>query len=250
MGSPVHSDFIRADTSKIEPSITHTVSNGAVSMSPELFEKLYLTPKVHRAGGNIKRFANPTPLGFIGQVSATPPWWLPAEIFFFVGPVLLILTCIFEWVMGNLFPMMVCGVLAVFWLSFGMLKLPTLNLEAPYTSADSGPAGALSTGFNAVIALYLIVWGFTIFTFLILSIRTNVVFVMIFVSVTVGVFVLSGAYWKAGGAIIFVAGALARYMVIVMMAVEMQYPVFLPVGDLSHCWEKPAGRGFTTDDEV
>src|ERR1700755_2477422 len=43
-------------------------------------------------------------------------------IFFFTGPVLLILTAIFEWIMGNFFPMMVCGLFAVFWLSFGVLQ--------------------------------------------------------------------------------------------------------------------------------
>ncbi len=40
----------------------------AVTMSPELFEKLYLTPKVPVAGDYNKRFANPTALGFVGCV--------------------------------------------------------------------------------------------------------------------------------------------------------------------------------------
>lgn len=120
--------------------------------------------------------------------------------------------------MGNFFPMMACGVLAVFWLSFGMLQLPTLNLAAPYTSADSSPAGALSTGFNAVIALYLIVWGFAILTFLVLSIRTNLVFVLIFLSVTVGCWVLSGAYWKLSTGDYGMAGQLQK----------VSYPEYLP----------------------
>jgi hypothetical protein len=37
-----------------------------VTMSPELFEKLYLTPKVPRTGDYNRRFANPTALGFVG----------------------------------------------------------------------------------------------------------------------------------------------------------------------------------------
>jgi hypothetical protein len=37
-----------------------------VTMSPELFEKLYLTPKVPHVGDYNKRFANPTALGFVG----------------------------------------------------------------------------------------------------------------------------------------------------------------------------------------
>jgi len=34
-------------------------------------------------------------------------------IFFFVGPVLLIFAMVFEWIMGNFFPMMVMGLFAV-----------------------------------------------------------------------------------------------------------------------------------------
>lgn len=41
-------------------------SQTGVTMSPELFEKLYLTPKAPRAGDYNKRFANPTALGFVG----------------------------------------------------------------------------------------------------------------------------------------------------------------------------------------
>jgi hypothetical protein len=37
-----------------------------VTMSPELFEKLYLTPKVPQVGDYNRRFANPTALGFVG----------------------------------------------------------------------------------------------------------------------------------------------------------------------------------------
>ena len=37
-----------------------------VTMSPELFEKLYLTPKVPHVGDYNKRFANPTALGLVG----------------------------------------------------------------------------------------------------------------------------------------------------------------------------------------
>jgi len=111
--------------------------------------------------------------------------------------VLLILTTIFEWIMGNFFPMMVCGLFAVFWLSFGMLQLPTLGLAAPY-SADGTDAitGGASKEYNAVIALYLLVWGFALFTFWIFTLKTNSVFALIFLFVTLGAWVLSGAYWK------------------------------------------------------
>ena len=110
-------------------------------------------------------------------------------IFFFVGPLLLVLGTIFEWILGNFFSMMVQGLFSVFWLSFGMLQLPTLDLTASYTG------GAASPEYNAGIALYLIVWGFALFTFFFFTLKTNVVFALIFGLVTIASWVLSGAYW-------------------------------------------------------
>jgi uncharacterized protein len=116
-------------------------------------------------------------------------------IFFFVGPVLLVFAMVFEWVMGNFFPMMVMGLFAVFWLSFGVIQLPTLQLGSPYaTTAD--PTGTASPEYAAVIALYLIVWGFALFTFFIFTLKINTVFALIFLLVSVAAWILSGAYWK------------------------------------------------------
>lgn len=97
--------------------------------------------------------------------------------------------------MGNFFPMMVMALFDVFWLSFGVLQLPTLQLGAPYAT-DADPTGTASPQFNAAIALYLIVWGFALLTFFFFTLKINVVFASIFGLVTVAAFVLSGAYWK------------------------------------------------------
>lgn len=86
--------------------------------------------------------------------------------------------------------MMVCGLFCVFWLSFGLLQLPTLGL------ADAYVGGATSKEMNAVIALYLLVWGFALGTFWLFTMRINVVFTGIFGFVTIGAWILSGAYWK------------------------------------------------------
>lgn len=120
-------------------------------------------------------------------------------IFFFVGPVLLLLATVFEWIMGNFFPMMVCGLFAVFWLSFGMLQLPTLQLGAPYATPED-PSGLGSREYNSVVALYLIVWGFALFTFFVFTCKINAVFAAIFLLVSVASWVLSGAYWNVSWA--------------------------------------------------
>lgn len=163
--------------------------------------------------------------------------------------------------------MMVMGLFSVFWLSFGLLQLPSLGLAAAYSPTGNAAEGAASVGYNATVALYLIVWGFALFTFFIFTLKTNVVFAAIFLFVTIAAWVLSGAYWKvasgdyvtaghlqkvskifhtatqadpfkAGGALLFIVGLLGWYMTFVMMAAEMRMAINLPVGDLSQYWPK------------
>lgn len=43
----------------------HRTTTG-VTISPELFEKLYFSPKTPHVGDYNRRFANPTALGFLG----------------------------------------------------------------------------------------------------------------------------------------------------------------------------------------
>ncbi|KKY39806.1 putative plasma membrane ammonium transporter [Diaporthe ampelina] len=219
-----------------------------VTISPELFEKLYLSPMTPHVGDYNRRFANPTALGFVGfGISASTfamvlMGWGGASglspvagIFFFTGPVLLTFAMIFEWVMGNFFPMMVMALFDVFWLSFGVLQLPTLQLGAPYAT-DADPTGTTAPAFNAAIALYLIVWGFALLTFFFFTLRINAVFASIFGLVTAASFVLSAAYWKvsqgefddalklqkAGGALIFVVALLGWYACFNIMSAEIK----------------------------
>jgi uncharacterized protein len=178
--------------------------------------------------------------------STNPP--AVVGIFFFVGPLLLTLAAIFNWILGNFFPMMATSLFAVFWLSFGMLQLPTLGLAAAY--GTNAATGAESAGFNNIIGVYLIVWGFAFMTYLIFSLKTNMVFSGIFLIAAAAVWVLSGAYFKtgagdyvaagqlqkAGGALLFVVAILGWWIVVAMMAAEMQLGINIPVGDLSHYW--------------
>ena len=105
-------DIEAQKSSDLDLSKTQTM----MTISPELFEKLYLTPKVPTEGDFRKRFANPTPLGFVGFVISTFTFAMVimgwgganglsgvAGIFFFVGPVLLFVSMILEWIMGNFF---------------------------------------------------------------------------------------------------------------------------------------------------
>ena len=93
---------------------------------------------------------------------------------------------------------MVQSLFAVFWLSFGLLQLPSLNLAGAYSTTGNAVEGAASKEYNSVIGLYLIVWGFALLTFFIFTLKTNCVFAGIFLFVTLGSWVLAGAYFQVG----------------------------------------------------
>ncbi|OTB18209.1 hypothetical protein K445DRAFT_328009 [Daldinia sp. EC12] len=197
-------------------------SETTVTMPPELFEKLYLTPKVPQVGDYNKRFANPTPLGIVGFVIST----------FTFSMVLM------GWGGAE-------GATPV---------LPTLQLGEPYATTGD-PTGQMSPEYNSVIGIYLVVWGFALFTFFLFTLKVNAVFAVIFACATSAVWVLSSAYFRlaagnyeaaaslqkvrrAGGALLFVVATLGWYMCVVIMAGEMRITVNLPLGDLTRFWPR------------
>jgi uncharacterized protein len=98
--------------------------------------------------------------------------------------------------MGNFFSMIVMGMFAVFWLSFGVLETPSWGIAASYSATGDAAQGAASVGYNAAVALYLLVWGFWLFTTWIFTLKTNTVFALIFFFAFLSSFIFSGAYWK------------------------------------------------------
>jgi len=106
--------------------------------------------------------------------------------------------------------MMVMSLFSVFWLSFGLLQLPSLGLAAAYSATGNAAEGAASKEYNAVIGLYLIVWGFALITFFIFTLRTNAVFACIFFFVSVAAWILAGAYFKVGSGDYVMAGQLQK----------------------------------------
>lgn len=117
-------------------------------------------------------------------------------MFFFAGPVLLILSLIFNWILGNFMEMMTAGLFAVFWLSFGVLELPSWGLIASYSKTGNVAEGAASVEFNAGIGLFGIAWGFILLTFFFFSLKRTVVSAAIFGFAAIGVFVLDASYWE------------------------------------------------------
>jgi hypothetical protein len=105
-------------TEKMSPedALKHIQRTGSISMSPELFEKFYLSPQNKVSGDLRKTFANPTPLAVLGLVMALTPFscevmgWRGAGgdgaastgSYYFMGGLLMIIGSIGEWIMGSL----------------------------------------------------------------------------------------------------------------------------------------------------
>jgi len=112
---------------------------------------------------------------------------------------------------------MVMSLFSVFWLSFGLLQVPTLGLAAAYSATGSAAEGAASKEYNAVVGLYLIVWGFALFTFFFFTLRTNIVFALIFLFVTVAAWILAGAYFHVGSGDYVMAGHLQKVSLLCLL---------------------------------
>lgn len=241
-------------------------SAASVSMSPELFEKLYLSPPNAVKGDLRKTFANPTPIALVGFLLAFTPLscdlmgWRGAGgggaasngPYMFMGGLLMVLGGILEWVLGNSFSSTVFCSFGGFWFSYGATLIPSFASYASYAPADAKTAaeGLEQPGFNASFAFWLLFMGVLSFVFLVCSLRTNVVFVIIFLSVMLCFFLLTGAYFSlaadyvgnaafahklvlGGGGCGFVCCLAGWYILFAILLAVVDFPFQLPVGDLS-----------------
>ncbi|KAJ4160241.1 hypothetical protein NW754_003366 [Fusarium falciforme] len=140
-----------------------------ITMSSELFEKLYLSPPNAVKGDLRNTFGNPTPMGLIGFLLSLMPFscdlmgWRGAggfgaatiPVYFFMGGFLMVLSGILEWVLGNSFPSIVFCSLGCFWLSLGGILNPSFGAFSFYAPADakSSAEGLATRGFNASLGL-------------------------------------------------------------------------------------------------
>ncbi|KAJ4396585.1 hypothetical protein N0V93_000806 [Gnomoniopsis smithogilvyi] len=238
---------------------------GAVSISAELFEKLYLSPKNEVSGQLRRTFGNPTPIGLIGFLMCLSP--LSCSLmgfrgasntgavqipdYWFFGGVLMILCGILEWVLGNTFPSVVFLTFGAFWLTFAGTLTPSFAAFS-YFAAEGQPVttGLVSQEFNAGFGLFLVFMGVVCFIFLVCSLRTNICFSVIFFTLVMNFIMLTTAYWllaedylgnaakagrfiKAGGAFAFVTCMSGWWIFFAILLESVDFPFSLPLGDLS-----------------
>ncbi|KAJ4368029.1 hypothetical protein N0V83_006384 [Neocucurbitaria cava] len=237
-----------------------------VTLTPELYERLFITPKTPVAGDLRSRFGNPTPIGVLGFSVAVIPLaisfmgWQGAgglsvattTINIWFGGVLLIIAAIGEFLLGNTFPMIVFFAYGAHFLSYATTFIPFYNAVGffnPDGSGFGGPGTANQTQvFLASYAFYPIVMSVLSFIFLLGSLRTNGVFVLIFILATIGFGLGGGAFLHLSrgdtvvgsrlatglGACFFAAGVLGFYFLVALVIAIMELPIpDLPVFDLS-----------------
>lgn len=162
-----------------------------------------------------------------------------------------------EFILGNTFPFVVFISFGAFWLTFASTLQPfyyAYGLYAP-TPTDPETAGLGTVGFTASFGFFLVFMGVLCFIYLICSLRTNIVFVVIFFTLVIAFGLLSGAYWQlanaygdgmnadkialahrlqvAAGAFTFVTSMAGWWIFFAIMLAALDFPFQIPVGDLS-----------------
>ncbi|KAJ2993131.1 hypothetical protein NUW58_g1939 [Xylaria curta] len=239
---------------------------GSISISPALFEKLYLSPQNNVKGDLRRTFGNPTAIGLVGHVISIGPLaadlmgWRGAggsgaasiPFFLYFGGVLMILGGILEFFLGNTFPSVVFVSFGAFWLSYGGLLLPQLNAYAAYAppGATSVAEGLQTQGFNASFGFVTLSMTILCVMYLVCSVRTNVAFVIVFLTLVIAFGLITGAYWalaqdytgngafaakllEGAGASSFVCTAASWWILFSLMFASVDMPFSLPLGDLS-----------------
>jgi len=125
--------------------------------------------------------------------------------YFFFGGLLMILGSIGEFLLGNTFPFIVFGSFGAFWLTFAATLQPFYNAYGAFSTTGNPAEGLETVGFNASFGFFLVFMGVLCLIYFICSLRTNVVFAIIFLTLVPAFGCLTGAYWNL--AIAYGAGA-------------------------------------------
>jgi len=228
----------------------------SIQLTKEQFEQLYLQPGGIAAKGDLtKRFGNPTGAALLSFVLTLTPLsvylmqWKDVNatsviahtgVMYFTGGLGLWIAGLLEWVLGNTFPFTVFISFGSFWFTFAFLNQPLQAVAAAF------PQGAATPQYNGAVAVFLISWGFLTFIYMIGSLRTNIAFVIVFLTITLAFFLLGAGYYavgdadvgratrlfKAGGALAFVC-AISGWYITLSLILGSTGVFNVPLGDLS-----------------
>ncbi|KAJ6023524.1 uncharacterized protein N7446_013889 [Penicillium canescens] len=253
---------------------------GSVQLPAELFEQLYLAPQ-NRVKGHLRQtFGNPTPIALGGflmcstSLSMALLGWQGAGglgaanlgAYLYVGGVTQFLGAIGEWILGNTFPAVVFFLFGGFWLAFGTAIDPTTGASAVYSPDPKVPAeGLVEPAFFATFGFFLVTLAIVVAFFTIASLRTNLVFFMVFLTLTPsgkrtfrsykegttdaftlvcclaaaffalasGLAAAAATYQHVGAILLLVVSLMGWYIFLSLILLAVDFPFWLPMGDLS-----------------
>lgn len=171
--------------------------------------------------------------------------------YFFIGGLLMLLGGLMEYIAANTFPFVVFASFGGFWFSYGATLLPFFNAFGAYSPDPTDITAGLATkGFNASFGFFMIFMAVLCLIYLICALRTNAVFVVIFAGLFVGFIFLTATFWFTadglgaasrtlylGGASFLVSCMAGWYLLIALLFVAVDFPVQLPLVNLSD-WVK------------
>ncbi len=159
---------------------------------------------------------------------------------------------ILEFILGNTFPFVVFCSYGAYWFTFGATLTPLYNSYGAYSTTpaatSASTAGLADPGFLNTFAFFLLWMGVLSFVYLIASLRTNILFFLIFLTLCPMYCCLAASDWQnargnkdaaltlqhAGGALAFMSCLIGWYDFFVLVLLAVDFPLNLPVGDLSH----------------
>lgn len=246
------------------PSLQQVRTEGSITITPEMFERMYLGPQNQVKGDLRRTLGNPTPIGLGGFLIAYCPiifsilGWrgytnqgeATVGTYFFSGGLLAIISCILEFILGNTFPATFFGVFGGYFLAFGANIVPAFNAYAGYSSdpINMPQEGLTSPNYNSGLAFWNLMMAIFTLYCCICALRTNLIFFLAFFFLFLTFVLVASAQWvtfeagkmatgmklqQAGGACGFVVLIFGWYLLLALMLTTVDFPVNLPVFDLS-----------------
>lgn len=100
-----------------------------------------------------------------------------------------------EFFLGNTFSFVVFCSFGGFWFTLGATLTPSFNAYGAYAPPGNPAAGLASGQFHATFAFFLLFMGLLSAMYLVCALRTNIVFVVIFLGLFLTFVLLAGSYW-------------------------------------------------------
>jgi succinate-acetate transporter protein len=170
---------------------------------------------------------------------------MSSGVYYFFGGLLMIFGSVLEFILGNKFPF---GCFGAFWLSYVATLTPAYDASIAYDLTHPY-LSSLDPEFASTFAFFHLFMGVLCFIFL-CSLRTSICFMLIFMSIMPAFGCLAATCWKiaeatpeaaaialkcqhAGGGLVFAVCILGWYLFAVQLLASVDFPMNLPVGDLS-----------------